>query len=69
MVYKLARFDLSYISNGLFTDVFKKRLVFVEVKNSQGLRLVRSDSRRRHWEGGLVAVRVIHRTSNGDFYS
>lgn len=70
MVYKRAQFELRDDSNGVFADVFELRLVFVEVKDSQGLRPVRSDNRRRHWEGSLVvAVCVIDMACNGDFYS
>lgn len=48
MVHKLAQFELRDSSNGLCTDVFEIRHAFVEVKDSQGLRLVRSGSHRRH---------------------
>lgn len=36
----------------------KKWLVFVELKGSQGVRLARSDSRQRHWEGCLLVATV-----------
>lgn len=31
------------------SDVFEINLVFVEVRDSQGIRLVKSDSRGCHW--------------------
>lgn len=66
----LAQFELRDINNGPFTDVFEIKHVFVEVKDSQELRLVRLDSPRRHWaDSPVVAMLVIHITCNGDFYS
>lgn len=59
MVYKRAQFELRDDRNGRFADVFELRLVFVEVRDSHGLRPVRSGNRRRHWEGSLVTWCVM----------
>lgn len=48
MAYKLTQFELRDSSNGPRTDVFEIKHVCVEVRDSQGLRLVRSGSHRRH---------------------